>query len=268
MLWNVKSGSIPMDGTRMSYVSFGSGERALVFLPGLSDGLATVKGKGLLLAPPYRLFFDKFTVYMFSRKDELKRGVTIRDMAGDQAAALKRLGLNKVCLAGVSQGGMIAQCLAEDYPDLVERLVIAVSSPGADEMIRENVEKWADLAGQGRHRDLMINTAEKSYSPARLKSYRKIYPLLGLVGKPRSYERFLANAQAILSFDGVRDLSRIECPALILGGEEDRIVGPEASRLMHERIPGSQLHMYPGLGHAAYEEAPDFNQRIFDFFTE
>ena len=148
MLWNVKSGSIPMDGTRMSYVSFGSGERALVLLPGLSDGLATVKGKGLLLAPPYRLFFDKFTVYMFSRKDALERGATIRDMAGDQAAALKRLGLKKVFLVGVSQGGMIAQCLAEDYPDLVERLVIAVSSPGADEMIRENVEStFRQLAG-------------------------------------------------------------------------------------------------------------------------
>ena len=268
MLWNVKSGSIPMDGTRMSYVSFGSGERTLVLLPGLSDGLATVKGKGLLLAPPYRLFFDKFTVYMFSRKDELKRGVTIRDMARDQAAALKRLGLNKVCLVGVSQGGMIAQCLAEERPDLVERLVIAVSSPGADGMIRENVEKWMDLAEQGRHRDLMIDTAEKSYSPARLKGCRKIYPILGFVGKPRSYERFLANAQAILSFDGLMDLSRIRCPVLILGGEEDRIVGPQASRLMHERIPGSRLHMYPGLGHAAYEEAPDFNKRIFDFLTE
>lgn len=268
MLWNVKNGSIPMDGTHMSYVSFGSGKRPLVFLPGLSDGLATVRGKGFLLAPPYRLFFDRFTVYMFSRKDALKRGASIRDMAEDQAAALKSLGLKKVCLAGVSQGGMIAQCLAEEYPDLVERLVIAVSSPRADETVRENVEKWAGLAARGRHRDLMIDTAEKSYSPALLKKYRMLYPILGFVGKPSSYDRFLANAEAVLSFDGLKDLSRIQCPTLILGGEEDRIVGPEASRLMHERIPGSRIHLYPGLGHAAYEEAPDFNKRILDFLTE
>lgn len=268
MLWNVKSGSIPMDGTRMSYVSFGSGKKPLILLPGLSDGLATVRGKGILLAPSYRLFFDRFTVYMFSRKDDLKRGVTIREMAEDQARALKRLGLKKAAVAGVSQGGMIAQCLAEDHPDLVDRLVLAVSSPRADERIRQNVEKWAALAEQGRHRDLMADTAEKSYSPALLKYYRRLYPLLGFVGRPGSYERFLANAGAILSFDGLRDLSRIQCPTLILGGEEDRVVGPEASRLMHERIPGSRLHMYPGLGHAAYEEAPDFNQRIYDFFTE
>lgn len=268
MLWNVNNGSIPIDGTHMSYVSFGSGKKPLVLLPGLSDGLATVRGKGLLLAPSYRLFFEKFTVYMFSRKDALKRGAAIRDMAEDQACALKRLGLKKICLAGVSQGGMIAQCLAEDHPELVEKLVIAVSAPCAGKMILENVAGWAELARQGRHRELMIDTAEKSYSPAYLSKYRKFYPLLGAVGRPGSYERFLANADAILSFDGLKDLSRIRCPVLILGGEEDRIAGPDASRLMHERIPGSRIHMYPGLGHAAYEEAPDFNQRIFDFFTE
>lgn len=34
---------------------------------------------------------------------------------------------------------------------------------------------------------------------------------------------------------------------------------------MKERIVDSRLHVYPGLGHAAYEEAKDFNQRVFDF---
>ena len=83
-----------------------------------------------------------------------------------------------------------------------------------------------------------------------------------MVGKPKSYERFLANARAILGFDATGDLGKIACPTLILGGEEDKIVGAEASRELHERIPGSRLYLYPGLGHAAYEEAKDFNRRI------
>ena len=40
-----------------------------------------------------------------------------------------------------------------------------------------------------------------------------------------SYDRFIANANAILEFDAVNELGRITCPTLIIGGEEDRIVG-------------------------------------------
>ena len=95
-----------------------------------------------------------------------------------------------------------------------------------------------------------------------------MYPLLGRVGKPESYDRFLANALAILTFDAWDELPKIACPALILGGEEDRIVGPEASRDLSRRIPRSELYMYPGLGHAAYEEAKDFNGRVFGFLSK
>ncbi|MBR0153795.1 MAG: alpha/beta hydrolase [Lachnospiraceae bacterium] len=121
------------------------------------------------------------------------------------------------------------------------------------------------LARQASHKDLMIDTAENSYSPANLKKYRRIYPLLGRIGKPADYRRFLANAQAILSFDALPDLDRITCPTLILGGEDDRIVTADASRELHEHIAGSELYLYPGLGHAAYEEAPDFNERVLRF---
>ena len=52
---------------------------------------------------------------------------------------------------------------------------------------------------------------------------------------------------------------------LIIGGETDRIVGKEASYELKEKIPGSELFVYKGLGHAAYEEAEDFNERVFRF---
>ena len=53
-----------------------------------------------------------------------------------------------------------------------------------------------------------------------------------------------------------------------VGGETDDIAGAEASREMQERIPGSQLYIYPGLGHGLYEEAKDFYGRVFRFLTE
>ena len=265
MLWNAKDLRVPVGDSVMSCASFGRGEKALVILPGLSDGLATVKGKALLLAPPYRQFFERYTVYFFSRRDGLAPGCTIRGMAEDQAEAMAALGIEKAAVLGVSQGGMVAQALALAHPDSVDKLVIAVSAPRVNALIRENVERWIALAERGEHKALMIDTAEKSYSPAYLEKYRRLYPVLGAVGKPADYGRFLANARAILSFDVYDELPRLACPTLVIGGAEDRIVGVEPSYELHERIAPSELFVYGALGHAAYEEAPDFNARVYRF---
>ena len=264
MLWNVKNGRVNLNGGAMPYVSFGSGPKKLIILPGLSDGLATVEGKALLLASPYKPYLNDFTVYMFSRMDPLPNGHSIRDMARDQAAALRELGVERTAVLGVSEGGMIAQHLTIDHPELVEKLILAVTAPCVNDVILSCVPGWMDMARRGDHKALMIDTAERSYSPAYLKKYRKMYPFLRFVGKPKTYDRFLANAQAILSSDAA-DLPKIACPTLILGGEEDRIVGPEAFRTLADLIPGSTLYLYPGLGHAAYEEAEDFYRRVFAF---
>lgn len=89
--------------------------------------------------------------------------------------------------------------------------------------------------------------------------------MIGWIGKLKDYHRFLVNADAILSFDCFDDLQKIHCPTLIIGGEDDKIVGLKAFLEMHERISGSELCIYEKLGHAAYEEALDFNQRVYEF---
>lgn len=265
MFWNAKNGEVILGNTKMNYVSFGRGEHTLILLPGLSDGLLTVKGKALLLAKPYAPFFDRYTVYMFSRKNDMPKGYSIRDMANDQAKAMDMLGSKRICVMGVSQGGMIAQYLAIDHPGLIEKLVLAVTAPCANDMIQKCVKQWIRFAEQGNHKKLMIDTAEKSYSPNYLNRYRKLYPIIGFIGKPLNYDRFLINANAVLGFDARNELNKIACPTLIIGGELDRTVGVQASYEMKSQIAGSELYVYPGLGHAAYEEAKDFNQRVFNF---
>ena len=148
---------------------------------------------------------------------------------------------------------------------MTEKLILAVTAPCVNDTLRARVCDWIAMAERGDHKALMIDTAENSYSEAYLRKYRRAYPLLGAVGRPKSYERFLVNARAILDFDARGELGKIACPTLILGGEEDRIVSAEASRELHGAIAGSELYIYPGLGHAAYEEAKDFNERVFRF---
>ena len=266
MLFHAKNGCVPVGDTDMYYVSFGRGEKALVILPGLSDGLATVRGKALMLAWPYRRFLRDYTVYMFSRKNAMPDGYSIRDMAADQAAACEALGLRRVSVMGVSQGGMIVQHLAVDHPDLVEKLVIAVSVPRCDDALHAGVQARIDMAERGDHKSLMIDAAEKGYTEKTLRVYRLFYPFLGLLARPKDgYRRFLINARAIQSFNASAELGRIACPTLILGGAEDRTVGAAGSAELHEAIPGSELYIFPDAGHAVYEEAPDFYDRVFRF---
>ena len=73
MLYNAKNGTLEFSGNTMDYIRFGSGKRALGILPGLGDGLQTVKGTALPMAFMYRLFAKDFTVYAFSRKNRLIR---------------------------------------------------------------------------------------------------------------------------------------------------------------------------------------------------
>lgn len=264
-MWNARNGHVQIDNTEMDYVSFGSGRKNLVLIPGLSDGLATVKGKAHVLAPPYRMFFKDYTVFMFSRKRDLPEGCSIREMAADQAEAMKKLGMERAAVVGVSQGGMIAQYLAIDYPELVEKLVLAVSTARANETVKTVVNRWIDFARLGDYERLMIDTAELSYSAAYLRRYRKFYPLLGKIGKPESFQRFLANTDAILKFDALGEIGSISCPTFIIAGGVDKIVGVQASYELKENINGSSLYVYPELGHATYKEAKDFYHRIMEF---
>ena len=195
---NKVNGSVRIGDTDMYYVSFGSGAKKLVVLPGLSDGLMTVKGKAALLAGSYKKFFKDYTVYMFSRKNDMPKGYSIRDMAADQARAMKELGIDKACVLGVSQGGMIAQYLTIDYPQMVEGLILAVTAPYANKVATHAVKGWMDMAEKGDHIALMTDTAEKMYSRKYMEKYRKLLPVMGRLTKPKNYERFFRNSEAIL----------------------------------------------------------------------
>ena len=252
----------------MDYAAFGTGGRAVIVLPGLSDGLATVRGKALALLPPYLPYLKKHRVYMFSRRNDLKIGDAIDDMARCQLRALDELEVEKFFVLGVSEGGMIAASLALIAPERVERLVLAVSAAGVNDTLRDNIARWLDFADRGDHGALMRDTAERSYSEGYLKALRKTYPLLGLVGKPKSYDRFRANCEAILGFEKREKLGNISCPTLVIGGGRDKIVGADAAPELHALIPGSELYIYPDLGHGLYEESGDFYKRAFDFIDK
>ena len=90
-------------------------------------------------------------------------------------------------------------------------------------------------------------------------------PLLTVLQKPKDTERFIMLAQSCLTCNSYDELDKIQCPALVLGGQRDLVTGYAASEEIARKL-GCEIHLYEELGHAVYEEAADFNRRIYQFF--
>ena len=102
------------------------------------------------------------------------------------------------------------------------------------------------------------------YSEQYVRKYGWIFPIAMKTTKLYDPERFIQLAKACLTCDTYEHLKEIQCPVLVLGGKEDKIVTARASEEIAEKL-SCPIYMYDGLGHSAYEEGKDFNQRIYDF---
>lgn len=265
MFYHAKEGTVTVDNSPMEYIRFGTGERMLVMLPGLGDSLRSMKGLALPIALMYRLFAKEFTVYMFSRKQKLSQGCTTKDLARDLAVAMDALGIASADVFGVSMGGMIAQHFAIDYPEKVGKLVLAVTSARQNPILVESVEEWVRLAKEGNHTAFMDSNMRRIYTDNYCRKNQWTIPLVGKLTRPQSYDRFFLQADACLTHDTYGTLEKIQAPTLVIGGEEDRCLGGDASREIAVKIPDAQLLMYENQGHGLYEEAKDFNHKVLIF---
>ena len=262
-MYHVQELKLQIQGQTLDYITFGSGTQPLIMIQGLNP--RGIKGAGASLAYLYRIFTKDHKVFLFDRRPDIQDGITVRELAQDVAMVMDALSLTNAHVLGVSQGGMIAQYLAVDRPDLVKKLVLAVTLSRNNDTVTEVVNGWVSMAQQGDMGKLITDMAEKMYSDGYIRRYRPFLPLLTLVQKPKDVQRFTRLAKACLTCNTYALLDQIHCPVLVLGAEQDQVVTGAASREMAEKL-GCSIYMFDHLGHAAYEEAKDFNRRILDFF--
>ena len=249
----------------MDYVTFGKGKRPLVIIPGLGDGLQTVKGKAQLFSLSYRLLAKHYKIYVFSRINELRQGYTTRDMAADVAEAMKTLNLDAAYVMGISQGGMIAQWLAVDFPERVQRLILAVTTAKPSQLARERIEHWQKLSQSGNFKHLMLDIAQHSYTQKSYQKWRLLYNVMGIFGRIKDKQRIDIQSVSCLKHDSLDFLEKINCPTLIIGAEKDDVLGVDGSLGLHQHIKDSQLTILPECGHALYEQNKDFQKRVLVF---
>ena len=268
MLYNAKNKSVIIGNTSMNYAEFGNGEKSLIMIPGLGDGLRTDNK----LAPMYALLYGKFAknykVYVFSQKVDMPDRYSTRKMARDIKDAMDILGIEQADVIGVSLGGMIAQHLAADYPKAVSKLVLVVTSARKNQYIQAAISGWIEMAKRGDYRRLMVDNLKKMYTKDYLEKNKWMMSVAGKIGKPKSFDRFINMANACLHHETYEKLEKIQAKTLVIGGALDRTVGAKASKELAELIPNAELKIYEQYGHALYDEAKDFNQTVLEFLKE
>ncbi len=262
MFCNVKERKLGLQNMQLEYITFGKGKKNLILIQGLNT--RDIKGAGLSLAFMYRIFANDYKVFLFARRPNIVENITVRDMAVDIANAMDTLKITKADVFGVSQGGMIAQYLAIDRPDLVNKLVLAVTLSQNNDTVQEVVNNWILLTEQGKMKELVADMAVKMYSDEYVKRYKPFMPLLTIFQKPKDVRRFINLAKACLTCNTYNELGKVKCPVLVIGGRKDKVLTGHASEEIAQKL-NCEIYMYENLGHAAYEEAKDFNQRVYNF---
>ena len=249
----------------MDYVTFGKGNQPLVIIPGLGDGLQTVKGMAMPFSITYRKLAERYKIYVFSRINELRQGYTTRDMAADVAEAMETLNLDAAYVMGISQGGMIAQWLAVDFPERVQRLILAVTTGKPSQLARERIENWQKLSQSGNFKHLMLDIAQHSYTQKSYQKWRLLYNVMGIFCRIKDKQRIDIQSVSCLKHDSLDFLEKINCPTLIIGAEKDDVLGVDGSLGLHQHLKDSQLTILPECGHALYEQNKDFQKRVLVF---
>ena len=260
-----ETGYVNIGTDEVGYAKFGSGSKAFVILPGIS--LTNILGSAESIASAYSMFAERFTVWVFDRRKNMPEGYTVEGMAEDTASAMKAAGISDAYLFGTSQGGMILQYLAARHPELVHKAILGSTSAKLTEKNTASILRWSELAKKRDLDTLCGEFADCVYSADFLARYRDAIIEFGKLASPEDVERFRIMAEACRGLDTSDELGKIKCPVFVIGSESDNVLGGAASHEIAEKL-GCKLFMYEGYGHAVYDEAPDYKQKIWDFFNE
>ena len=250
---------IQVDGAQIGYRRIGNGQPLLVLNgfaatsadwdPSFIDGLASSNDLILL---------DHRGIG--SSTDDGK-AFDVAQLADDAAHVVDTLGFERTSVLGWSMGGFIAQTLALQHPDRVNKLILLSTDSGGAQADLASTAVWSQL----------IDMSGTPHEQAR-RLLSLLFPSCVAESLYREFGDIVAAARARLSPDlvkrqgaamdawhrnGVGDrLREISAPVLIATGTEDVVIPPSNALKLVNDIPGAWLAQFPGGGHAFMAQYP------------
>lgn len=190
------------------------------------------------------------------KSDVPEDGYTIREMAADALALLSALDIAEAHVAGYSLGGAIGQEMALASPQRVKTLSLYSSYSHVMPFLRRRYELLIKILAEGSPELWARFTTFTAFGEEYINAHDAELEREVALREARwrgpdvpSKTGMLGHYRAILSHDALSRLDRIACPTWIAVGSSDPVTPPSYARLMHARIPGSQLSIYAGAPH-------------------
>ncbi|HEY4073956.1 MAG TPA: alpha/beta hydrolase [Herbaspirillum sp.] len=192
--------------------------------------------------------------------------ISLSDHAADIAALLKKEGIESAHFIGVSMGGMVAQRIAIETPELVASLILCATAGVFPDEVRPRILARGDLQRSGSMTEVTEDTLARWFLADS--------PRPDLVQRCR--ERLLAddwyswsaNWQAISLLDNLDGLAKVEAPTLVVAGDADASIPPALSKRISDAMGLAEVNfvVIPGASHFGAYEMHDLFIPVFDKF--
>jgi pimeloyl-ACP methyl ester carboxylesterase len=252
---------VDTNGIRLFIAEAGRG-RPLVFLHGLGWDHSLWRGVMGTFADRYRVIAGDTRGH--GRSSKPVGPYTIPLFTADWAGALKRLGVDRACIVGFSQGGMVAQRLAVDNPEMIAALVLAStacrSDPAAKDKLEERIRLGQAVGPVASARLAAATVFSKGFMAARPDAIEEFVRWRA----DMEQEPLVHATRAAYGFDVADQLQDARVPTLVIYGEEDVLTPPHVVKAVAAHVPGAELVGVAGAGHMIPVEKP----REFDALLE
>jgi 3-oxoadipate enol-lactonase len=256
------------DGLNLYYELQGdvNSKKTIVFLNGLSQSTMA----WLLTTPHFRDHKIVLLDFIFQgQSDKKAESRDFNQHAGDVLQVLDEVKADKVILAGLSYGSLVAQNFAVLFPGRLEKLVListfAHKTPYYDAI---ELAWWRalELGGYPLMLDIML--------PSVLSEDYFRNPLIPIELMKQARQEVNGEKEALFKLmqatkerqDFRSELKKIKTPTLVLQGEKDLLFPVHMAAEVSKNIPGAVLRTIPNAGHTLNLEAvPQMSKEIRDF---
>ena len=225
--------------------------------------------------PHARVLKNGFRVILYDARaqgqSELgKKKLSIALHVKDLLELLHHLKIEKAHFIGVSHGSYIALSLASRIPDLIDRLVLCSVGVKITDQAKIIIRSWLEILQWSGLRSLAWAVLPVVFGEGFLKqNERMIDKMVEAIVVRNNKDALIAQLKAINNYPAPGALAKkINCPALIISGSQDRLVKTEDAKGLAELCRGRHEKI-PDIGHSIPAEAPElFNKIVLEFLTQ